>query len=411
MPESLLPALWQLAQGARWFAGRSRGGRPEGVTLGRWLTPASSGVGIRSAVLEVLFDSGERERYHVPLTYRPVSEAVAPELARADVDGSEFSVGELCDDPAAASLLLDLLRDGAPGFESFGEIPTGLVARRFTGEQSNTSLFFGTSLVCKVFRRLEEGSNVDVELHRALAGTGSVAEIHGVWSDGDVDLAIITEALAQPEDGYDLACEHARRSSSFDDHAHALGATLAAVHETLAERLGTESRQAPALRATLERRFVAAAAEAPEVGPYRDAIASTWGALPETFPTQRIHGDCHLGQVLLSAGHWRYVDFEGEPLKTLEERREPDSRWRDVAGMLRSFDYAAAAGEATAAWLAGTRQAFLAGYGLPDGQERALLAAFEADKAVYEVIYERRNRPHLIHVPIDSLNRLAGETR
>ena len=67
--------------------------------------------------------------------------------------------------------------------------------------------------------------------------------------------------------------------------------------------------------------------------------------------------------------------------------------------------------EATPAWLAEARDAFLDGYGTPGDQERGLLAAFEADKAVYEVIYERRNRPHLIHVPIDSLNRLAGETR
>ena len=408
--DNLTPALWHLAQGARWFAGRSRGGRPQGVGVGAWLVDPSSGVGLRSAVLEVIYESGEQERYHVPLVYRPPAEAVAPELARTLIDGAAFSIGELCDDPSAAGVLLTLLAEQAPGFERWGEVPVAMAARRFTGEQSNTSLFFGTQLVCKVFRRLEDGPNVDVELHRALAGTGAVAEIHGAWRDGRTDLAIFTEALPQPLDGFDLACQHARDKASFDAHARALGRTLARVHETLAQRLPTDTALAGELVGTLGRHFTAAAAEAPELENYRTAVQRTWDALPATFTTQRIHGDCHLGQVLLSAGEWRYVDFEGEPLKTLEERRQPDSRWRDVAGMLRSFDYAAASGDASASWLADCRAAFLTGYGLPETDVQGLLNAFEADKAVYEVIYERRNRPRLLHVPIDSLNKLAEGT-
>ncbi|MDO5735133.1 MAG: phosphotransferase [Propionibacteriaceae bacterium] len=409
--DDLTHALWDLAQGARWFAGRSRGGSAEGVSLGEWLMPPSNGAGLRSAVLDVVFASGERERYHVPLVYRPVAEAVAPELTRTEIDGVLHSVGELCDDPAAAGLLLELLASDAPGFERWGDVPVGLPARRFTGEQSNTSLFFGDKLVCKVFRRLEDGPNVDVELHRALAGTGAVAEIHGAWRQGQTDLAIFTEALPQPLDGYDLACKHAREATSFADHARSLGSTLARVHRTLADELGSTTADAGALTRVFDQRFDAAAAEVPEVEPYRNAVRRTWDALPTTFATQRIHGDCHLGQVLLSAGEWRYVDFEGEPLKTLEERRQSDSRWRDVAGMLRSFDYAAAAGEASPDWLSECRAAFLEGYGSPEGDVQGLLDAFEADKAVYEVIYERRNRPQLMQVPIDSLNRLAGETR
>ena len=407
----LTHALWDLAQEARWFAGRSRGGHAESVTLGEWIMPLSSGTGLRSAILDVVFASGEQERYHVPLVYRPVGEGIAPELATTNIDGEHYSVGELCDDPAAAGLLLDLLASDAPGFERWGQVPVGLPARRFTGEQSNTSLFFGDQLVCKVFRRLENGPNVDVELHRALAGTGAVAEIHGAWRDGATDLAIFTEALPEPLDGYDLACEHAREATSFVQHATALGSTLARVHRTLADQLGTGTADAEALTTVFGQRFDAAASEVAELEPYRVAVQRTWGALPKTFTTQRIHGDCHLGQVLLSAGEWRYVDFEGEPLKTLEERRQPDSRWRDVAGMLRSFDYAAAAGNATPEWLAECRSAFLGGYGTPGRDVQGLLDAFEADKAVYEVIYERRNRPHLMQVPIDSLNRLAGETR
>lgn len=411
MPEALDDALWELAQNARWYAGRSRGGSPDGVSLGDWLVHPTTGTGIRSAVLDVVFRGGDRERYHVPLVYRPLQDAVAPELTGTRIDGQEFSIGELCDDPEAAGLLLALLKEDSPGFERWGEVPTGLSARRFTGEQSNTSLFFGDQVMCKVFRRLEDGPNVDVELHRALAGTGAVAEIHGAWSAGDTDLAIFTESLQDPRDGYDLAVAAARSGTSFEAEARGLGATLARVHATLAERLPTGVTEGVTLAATFSQRFEAAALEAPEIEPFREAIHSTWGALPVSLTTQRIHGDCHLGQVLLSRDQWRYVDFEGEPLKTLDERREPDSRWRDVAGMLRSFDYAAAAGEASPDWLAECRSAFLDGYGVPGPDEEGLLAAFEADKAIYEVIYERRNRPQLIHVPIDALNRLAGETR
>lgn len=408
--DDLHAALWRLAQDARWFGGRSRGGALDGVTLSDWLVPPSTGVGIRSAILDVAFDTGGIEHYHVPLVYRPPDEAVAPELASTQLDEHPFSVGELCDDPGAAGLLLTLLKEGAPGFEAWGEVPTGLTARRFTGEQSNTSLFFGDQVVCKVFRRLEDGANVDVELHRALAGTGAVAEIHGAWRADGRDLAIFTEALADPLDGFDLACEHARTSATFAPHARALGTTLARVHHTLAERLPTAHTDSDNLTTTLGERFDAAALEAPEVESFRQGVRDTWAALPDTFPTQRIHGDCHLGQVLLSGGEWRYVDFEGEPLKTLEQRRQPDSRWRDVAGMLRSFDYAAAMGNASTSWLDDCRTAFLDGYGHPQQGEQGLLDAFEADKAVYEVIYERRNRPQLLHVPIDSLNKLAEGT-
>ncbi len=386
MVEGLDEALWQLTQNARWFAGRSRDGSLQRVNLGDWLVHPTTGTGIRSAVLDIAFRGGDTEHYHVPLVYRPSSEAVAPELVGTHIDGQDFSIGELCDDPEASGLLLSLLQEGAPGFERWGDVPVGLSGRRFTGEQSNTSLFFGDQLMCKVFRRLEDGPNVDVELHRALAGTGAVAEIHGAWRGGETDLAIFTESLASPEDGFDLAVEHARDGRSFTDGAHGLGATLAEVHATLAQRLPTGTTEGSSLAATFSQRFEAAAVEAPEIVPYRDAIQATWSALPTSLDTQRIHGDCHLGQVLLSRDEWRYVDFEGEPLKTLAERREPDSRWRDVAGMLRSFDYAAATGGGTAAWLDECRTAFLQGYGLPGPDEEGLLAAFEADKAIYEVI-------------------------
>ncbi len=117
-----------------------------------------------------------------------------------------------------------------------------------------------------------------------------------------------------------------------------------------------------------------------------------------------MHGDLHLGQVLDTAANgWVLLDFEGEPLRPIAERLQPDVAVRDVAGMLRSFDYVSGAvadddGAAVRAWVIAAQQAFLAGYAETAGADRlvddALLDAFELDKAVpYEAIYETRNAP------------------
>ena len=118
-----------------------------------------------------------------------------------------------------------------------------------------------------------------------------------------------------------------------------------------------------------------------------------------------MHGDFHLGQTLHTPSGWKIIDFEGEPAKTLAERAAPDSVWRDIAGMLRSFDYAAATcpgpdSDRVGAMPAGT--AFLAGYtgGGPRRRRGRAPAAYEADKAVYEVVYEVRNRPDWVNIPL-----------
>jgi maltokinase len=135
-----------------------------------------------------------------------------------------------------------------------------------------------------------------------------------------------------------------------------------------------------------------------------------------------VHGDLHLGQTLRTAKGWKIVDFEGEPAKPLSERVLPDSPWRDVAGMLRSFDYAprvaaitvAAIGDEgaeqrafrAAEWSARNQAAFLEAYAgrelTPDDQ--TLLAAYVADKAVYECVYEARNRPSWLQIPLAGLS-------
>jgi maltokinase len=138
-----------------------------------------------------------------------------------------------------------------------------------------------------------------------------------------------------------------------------------------------------------------------------------FGALAgRELDVQRVHGDFHLGQTLHTPTGWKIIDFEGEPAKTLAERAVPDSVWRDIAGMLRSFGYAAASvpGEGSAAWAQACREAFLTGYAggplAPDDAD--VLRAYEADKAVYEVVYEVRNRPEWVDIPLGALAALVA---
>lgn len=381
---SEIDQLWQLALTQRWFSGRD--GRPVAVEHGSWIETADPAVRLRPAELIVEFPDGRHDRFLIPLLYR----------------GNEDPI-DVCDD---GGVLLDLLRSAAPGFVPHRDIPFAGPARRFTGEQSNTSIFFGTELLAKVFRRLESGINADVEVHKALSGSGVVAELYGQWRVNGTDYAVFLETLQDPQDGYELACAHAEEGRSFAEHAEALGVALATVHGLLAEHFPTSASDGARLATEFRRRFEAVADEVPAAREYLPAAEKVFTELAHhAVPTQRVHGDCHLGQVLLSQGQWRYVDFEGEPLKTMEERRLPDSPLRDVAGMLRSFAYAAAAGNASSQWLTETRNAFLRGYG--GNIDQTLLSAYEIDKAGYEVVYEARFRPHLLTVPLGYLSSLG----
>ena len=135
----------------------------------------------------------------------------------------------------------------------------------------------------------------------------------------------------------------------------------------------------------------------------------------------RTHGDYHLGQTLWANEDWVILDFEGEPARTLAEWRRKRSSLRDVAGMLRSFAYAASASElqrgvvAPETWEQDARAEFLAGYRdtadptlLPSGEEamRRLLTVFELEKAVYELRYELDNRPDWVRIPVAGIVRL-----
>lgn len=364
--------------------------------------------------------------YQVPVVAGPGGGVVDPVDATTDTDWVQQLAARIDADPSS--------------LRPIGEVTA---SRVLSGEQSNTSVICDTAsgdrVITKVFRVLHHGDNPDVTTQLALSAAGSsrVPTVYGAqqasWPDpGRPDgtatghLAFAQEFLPGLEDAWRVALRDARTGTPWDEQAAALGEALAEVHRTLATALPTEradDARRDAAIATMRGRLDAAVREAPTVEPHVDAIRAVYDrAAASHWPDlQRIHGDLHLGQVLAAPEPrgWVFLDFEGEPLRPLAERSLPDSTLRDVAGMLRSFDYIAGALAHDAefvdagAWAQAARQAFLDGYRRGTGDDltdhRALLDAFELDKAVYEVVYETRNRPDWAGIPLAAVARLAAD--
>jgi maltokinase len=325
------------------------------------------------------------------------------------------------------------------------EIPggeAGLDSLVLTGEQSNTSLVFGESAIFKVFRRVAPGPNPDLEVTAALAELGSthVAEPFG-WIETRMDgvttvLAILSRYLRSASDGWSLAATSVRdlyaaggsgaaeAGGDFAGEAERLGVATAQVHADLAEAFGVSELAPEAVRELAEqmfRRLDLAVAAVPELARYADMIGDAFSSLAkltEPVRAQRVHGDYHLGQVMRTQTGWVVLDFEGEPASPLAQRRARSSPLRDVAGMLRSFEYAArhqlvthpdraSLAPVASDWVRRNCDAFCAGYAEAGGQDPArnsvLLRAMLLDKAVYEVVYEARNRPAWLAIPLESL--------
>lgn len=305
-------------------------------------------------------------------------------------------------------------------------------SRVLTGEQSNTSIVYDVdgapAIILKLFRTLHHGENPDVTVQRVLSEAGSpyVPRFYGSadaeWPDVGRDsgtargtLGFAQEFLPGVRDGWAIALDAAREGRDFTDAAHDLGVAVAGVHGALSdalESMDASPDQLTAVGRAWRRRLAIASAEVPAVADRLAAIDAVYAAaLDRPWPRlQRIHGDLHLGQVLaVPHGGWRIVDFEGEPLRPMAERAIPDLPPRDVAGMLRSFDYAGAvgAGPDAAAWAAACRGAFLTAYADAPGAialDPVLLRALVLDKAVYESIYEARNRPDWLPVPLAGID-------
>jgi maltokinase len=321
----------------------------------------------------------------------------------------------------------------------------------FSGEQSNSSVAFGEDALMKVFRKVTPGVNPDIAVHEVLtrAGSDHVAALYG-WleaslGEGDDDvlqLAMLQQFLRTASDGWDLALASVRALYADPEvHAHdsggdfagestRLGEALRDVHQTLRDHFPNETRpasEAAELAASMTGRLEAALGVVPELAEHAATLRATFASISKLdgLDVQQIHGDLHLGQTLRTSQGWKIVDFEGEPAKPLAERQLPDSPWRDVAGMLRSFDYAArvvqrslSTSEADAElidtraqeWSERNKNHFVYAYagGELSPEQRLLLDAYVADKAVYETVYETRNRPSWVTIPLQAVARIGA---
>jgi maltokinase len=438
--------------GARWFAGKGRRAELARLTPLPWLTDVAAWPALRFEVAEIRYladqdpDDADSERevssseiYQLAVSYRsaPQSGLQHAEIGRAvDPDLGPVVAYDAMQDPQACGLILDRLLNSRRFSDGDSRVSSHLVstdalspdleARIYTGQQSNTSVMYGDVAMLKLFRRLEIGHNLDIEIHESLSrsGVADVAQLYGwieaSWpgsADSDealfADLAMVVEKLADAEDGWELALDTLRSQRGFAERAKDLGRALAEIHSALRTEFPTTEVSGAEVAAVMRARLAKAVAVAPALEPHLDALLSCFDALGRVeLGTQRVHGDFHLGQTLHTPSGWKIIDFEGEPVKSLAERAEPDSVWRDIAGMMRSFDYAAASvpGPGSHGWAADCRAAFLAGYagGALAAADETVLRAYEADKAVYEVVYEVRNRPDWVHIPLAAVAVIAA---
>ena len=454
-------ALAAFLPNQRWFAGKRR--RIGEVRIEAEVPLRNAKPTLHSVVAAVAYDDGGVERYHLPIGHDFGFEARSLLARRPDALILETKApheGVYYDataDERLGGVFLDMLSRGATVDQlrfhrssQWNETLRG-PGKLLSAEQSNSSLVFGNRLILKLFRLLQPGENPELEVTRALAAKGFDAcpEPLG-WIEGlGSTLGVLQTYYAGSVEGWRLAVERvadhyeSEAPENFAAEATELGKLTAEMHAALASALPKVSRGQPdlgRLSARLMGQLTQVAALVPELAPHQQAVEEVYAeAVRGVGPTvhlQRIHGDYHLGQVLRVGRRWMVIDFEGEPARGLEERRQMTSPLQDVAGMLRSFDYAAHSplvlgedpdtpgpsreeldrlGRAAQLWIEANRTAFLDAYlatasggdWLPD-EPGLLLRAYELDKAVYEVMYEARHRPAWLTIPIGGIQRLLG---
>ncbi|MGO9792585.1 MAG: phosphotransferase [Solirubrobacteraceae bacterium] len=404
------------------------------------------------AIAQARLATGMHHLYQLPLGLR--SGADCSEQAVIAHTGG-WGVYDALSDPTLAFALMARIDAGgglatSHGRYLFHRADAGAAVARAEGvrainvEQSNTSVVFGDRVVLKVFRRLESGINPELELLRFLASHSfeNIAALHG-WYEYEgpalvATLGVAQEFLAGAVGGWELGLQEARsdpetlltRLAELGDVTAALHATLASDNDDPAFAPTEPSQEWMSLvTATLDEdiedmfsrlgrdeRLAPLSGRAQEI---RGRLA-TLGQLALGGRLIRTHGDYHLGQTLHTADGWVVIDFEGEPARSLSERRRKHSALRDVAGMLRSFAYLSAASSQRGApapedFEERARRVFLDAYFsrieptlLPAGEAAArnLLAIFELERAIYELQYELEHRPDWLSIPVSAITRL-----
>jgi maltokinase len=423
----------------RWF-----GGKAWPITSVSVVDHASVDIPGRAfliAIVEVLYELGHPERYQLPV-----------EPAGKDSD----DVKDALEDTECLRALFQIVRDQKTVPSGSGRIvgewlafpdalpplPDPISVRRLQVEQSNTSVVFAERVILKVIRKLEAGVNPEYEIGRFLATRtkfrATPTLIGALQLDGPAGatLSLVHQFIPNAQDGWkytlDVFRKHGAPPDSFLAEMRDLGTRLGELHTALAsdssdpafapEDIQHEDldRWSASIIGEMGVTLADAARLFPELEKRREKLVEVAKALAHTRPGGqkiRVHGDLHLGQTMRSEGNWLIIDFEGEPGRTFAQRREKYSPFKDVAGMLRSFDYAAATvaleGGKPAERVAPSRAAFLDGYRkatrgasfLPQNDKDfdVRLAAFELEKLLYEVRYEMQNRPDWIRIPVQAL--------
>jgi maltokinase len=432
LAEKLAPLLGDYLPRQRWYAGDTA---PASVAV----TPLDERDGdpaLAWYLLDVTDTAGGHATYQVVLGVRPVP------CDCEFLHGKErVTVGEVDDrvvydalvDPELALVVLERV---APD-------ESATVARPLVVEQSNSSVVYDERLILKLFRRVHPEPNPDVEITDELGERGfphvvpQLAELRY----GNADLAVVRQYLIGSTDGWQLAHTSLRdllgtrmapeeAGGDFGPEAATLGEVTARLHLALADVFGTVPGDAEAWAATCAAQLDRLSAEA-RILVDAEAVGALVARLlqvDDAGPAFRVHGDLHLGQFLLADAGWFVLDFEGEPVRPVAERLAASSPLRDVAGMMRSFHYAARTAlvergrdvdpelvELSEAWEARAVDAFWHGYQAVPGIESLLpvapedrarvLRAFELDKAVYEIVYELAHRPDWVDIPASAVRR------
>jgi maltokinase len=398
--------------------------------------------GLLLALGEIIFPEGTHEVYQL--------------LAGETLDGLA--------EPAVARELVHLIRTGRPQrtagdgtvefnhVEGFAGLGADLTSSRIIDvEQSNSSVVFDDVLFMKAFRRLEPGTNPELETLRFLTDHGfpNIPPLGGWYSylgpPLEATLGILQEFVPNAVDGWELALDElADTPDRFLGRLRRLGEVVGTMHATLASDANDPNfaPEQPSLESLglltasvdeeIEQLFLTLPDDVDALDPIKgrgEEIRERLRQLTHAGTTGkaiRNHGDLHLGQTLWETNEedWVILDFEGEPARSLAERRRRRSPLRDVAGMLRSFAYATSAvtflrgAHAPPGWEDGARAEFLDGYQetvdpviIPAGQEQfeKLLAVFELEKAVYELRYELSRRPDWLPIPVAGILRMLEE--
>jgi maltokinase len=411
------------------------------------------------ALVEVATERGLNEIYQLPVGVRPEGDHSHAEPI-ASLDG--WTAYDALTDPELAGALVDLVRDAAAvrtdvsavefqpmaGPDSVPAPASGAV-RTIGEEHSNSSVVIGDELVLKVYRRLDAGTNPELELLRFLTEhefENTPALLGSYEHSGrliDATLGIVTRFVPAECDGWTFALSSlAGDPSRFLAQLERLGEVTGAMHVVLASDSGdpgfaVEEPSAESLAlvaATLDEEIEAVFAHLPE----SDVLAPIAGRGEEVRERLRVlsrlssrgrvmrhHGNYHLGDLLWTGSDWIVLDFEGPPDRSVAERRRKRSPLRDVASMLRSFAYAASATVLSGGtppppgWEEQARENFLKGYfavversafapGGAAGAEQ-LLAIFELEKAVDELRHELGRRPDWVPIPVAAIERLLAE--